>query len=189
MIQYLMPCDCGAKTPVNRSQAGMTLPCSGCGKSLDVPTIRNMASLAVETAPSPKAKSGRPSIALGLLAAAALIVGIATLAYGSVLAWDHYQITSGLTRDNIDLSKSEDEFLAEMRKQRLNAPPADTWDFWNLLVDEGLSEPNPPDYFKIKRYLDNQKPWIQKLFATSGISLSVFALSAFLMQKLRRRTS
>jgi hypothetical protein len=189
MSQYLLPCDCGAKTPVSRSQAGVSLPCSGCGTPLDVPTIRNMAKLAVVSEASTKAKNkaGKPSILLGLIAALALSVGIATLAYGGSLAWDQYQLISEITEQKVDLSNDEEDFVREIRTRRLKATPADTWDYWNILVNEGLNEPDPPEFFKIKRFIDSRKPWISGSLSVAAVSLSIFAISGFLMQRLRRK--
>ncbi|MEQ1826979.1 MAG: hypothetical protein ABL921_13575 [Pirellula sp.] len=165
----------------------MTLPCSNCGKSLDVPTIRNMASLTVVSSPPvAAAKTGRPSILLGLIAAASLIVGLATLAYGATMAWEQYQMTSEITKQNVDLSNTEEDFYQQMRTLRLEAPPADTWDYWNMLVEEGLGTPDPPEFFKIKRYLDARKPWIKGYLTTAAISLGIFAIASILMQKFRR---
>ncbi len=43
--QYLLPCDCGATTPVETNQAGNTVICS-CGKQLEVPSLRAIRELA-----------------------------------------------------------------------------------------------------------------------------------------------
>ena len=37
-VQYLLPCECGAKTPVSTAQAGTEVPCE-CGRTLPVPTL------------------------------------------------------------------------------------------------------------------------------------------------------
>ena len=41
---YLLPCSCGQKVPVDLRQAGEVVECS-CGRSLDVPTMLQMAAL------------------------------------------------------------------------------------------------------------------------------------------------
>ena len=38
MVQYLLPCQCGRKTPVDSTKAGRTIDCE-CGARLDVPTL------------------------------------------------------------------------------------------------------------------------------------------------------
>lgn len=186
MSQYLIPCDCGAKTPVNRSQAGMTLPCKQCGKSLEVPTIRHMSSLESTTKAVPRAKTKRPPVLLGLIAALSLICSVITLSYGAFIAWDLYQVTSEAKRQNINLNATEEDFFRDVREFRLSAPPADTWDYWNALVEEGLSAPDPPEFFKLKRFVEGQRPWANGFLLSGAISLVVFALCAFVMQWSRR---
>lgn len=44
MSIYLVPCACGQKTPVDRSRAGMTVPCS-CGAQLEIPSLGKLSSL------------------------------------------------------------------------------------------------------------------------------------------------
>ena len=38
MVQYLLPCKCGRKTPVDSTKAGQTIECE-CGDRLEVPTL------------------------------------------------------------------------------------------------------------------------------------------------------
>jgi hypothetical protein len=191
MNQYQIPCECGTKTLVSRSQAGMRIPCAGCGKPIEVPTIRNLAAFAITSAAAKpvatKSSGTGPWILLGFIASIALIAGVGTLIYGSMLAWDSYVLKADLEKQEVDLTKTEEDFYVEMRGIRENAPPADTWDYWNALIEEGLSEPNPPEFFKIKRYIDSQTPWIRGNFSVAATSLTIFALSAFLMQRFRRR--
>ncbi len=44
-MQFALPCSCGNSVPVQQSQAGATVVCSQCGKTLNVPTIRGLRSL------------------------------------------------------------------------------------------------------------------------------------------------
>jgi hypothetical protein len=44
MSDYLLPCTCGKKLGVTKSQAGQTVRCE-CGKTLEVPTLRGMSEL------------------------------------------------------------------------------------------------------------------------------------------------
>jgi hypothetical protein len=36
---YRVPCDCGTSLEVTAAQAGVTLPCSACGKSVQIPSF------------------------------------------------------------------------------------------------------------------------------------------------------
>ena len=186
MSQYLLPCSCGANIPVSRSQAGMSLPCPKCAKILDVPTIRNMASLAAISDTPEKAKSSRAPIWLGPVAAIAFLVAVAAFFYCGSLVWERYQILSSLAAQKIDLAITEEDFLSDLRKMASESSPADTWDYWNVMVRRGLSDANPPDVFRVKRYLESQKPLIWGSLATAVISLAVFGVSALIMQRARR---
>lgn len=44
MSDYLLPCTCGKKIGVTKSQAGQTVRCT-CGTELEVPTLRNLSEL------------------------------------------------------------------------------------------------------------------------------------------------
>lgn len=44
MVQYLLPCQCGRKTPVDSTKAGRTIECE-CGAKLEVPTLGGLKNL------------------------------------------------------------------------------------------------------------------------------------------------
>ena len=50
-MQYLLPCQCGQKLPVDASQAGLRVRCA-CGAEPQVPTLRGLAALERATATS-----------------------------------------------------------------------------------------------------------------------------------------
>lgn len=81
MSDYLLPCTCGKKLGVTKSQAGQSVRCA-CGKELEVPTLRGMAALervGTPGAASPKSWNNRHRVAF-LLAIAAL-VGVLAAGY------------------------------------------------------------------------------------------------------------
>ncbi len=186
MSQFLLPCACGANIPVNRSQAGMSLPCPQCGKAIDVPTIRKLAEFA-SAVPAKKAiKTSNSWNLLGVIAAISFIVGLAGLTYGGYLVYDRYTITSQLAQNDVDLNKTEAEFMEGIRTKALQSAPSDTWDYWNIMVEEGLKDPDPPDLFKFKRYLASRVPEMIGSLITGGVGLAIFAISAFMMQRTRK---
>ena len=185
MSQFLLPCSCGAQIPVNRSQAGMSLPCLQCGKSIDVPTIRNLAPYA-NTLPAKKETTGNNSWKwLGPIAAIAFLVGLVGLAIGGNMAYERYYIISQVTSNGMDLTKTEEDYLSEVRKVALKSAPADTWDYWNVMVSEGLSDPSPPEFFRIKRYLESRFQPMMAWLITGAAGTAIFAVTSVLMQKLR----
>ena len=185
MSQFLLPCTCGAKIPVNRSQAGMSLPCLECGKTIEVPTIRKLAEFA-SSVPVKKEAISRSGKWLGPIAAIAFIIGLIGLAYGGSLAYERHNYLSELTKNGANINLTEAEYISEIRKSALLSAPADTWDFWNAIVNNGLTDPDPPGFFRVKRYLASQVPLMLCSFLIGGISFGVFALSTFLMQKVRK---
>jgi hypothetical protein len=44
VVQYLLPCQCGQKTPVDSTKAGQTIECE-CGAQLDIPTLGGLKKL------------------------------------------------------------------------------------------------------------------------------------------------
>ena len=163
----------------------MSLPCPQCGQAVEVPTIRKLAEFASTAIAKKETKTGLSAKWLGPIAAISLIVSLICLAYGGSLAYERYSFISQLTHNGADINTTEEEFMTEIRKSALKTTPADTWDFWNIMVNHGLRDPNPPELFLVKRYLASQFQPMFVSFVTGGISLAVFALSTFLMQKSR----
>lgn len=164
----------------------MSLPCPQCGESIEVPTIRKLAEFASTATAKKETKTGRSAKWLGPIAAISFISCLIGLAYGGSLAYERYSYISQLTHNGANLNTTEEEFIVEFRKSALQTTPADTWDFWNIMLNNGLQNPNPPEIFLVKRYLASQVQPMFASFLTGGISLAVFALSTFLMQKSRK---
>ena len=186
MSQFLLPCACGAKIPVNRSQAGMSLPCPQCGQAIDVPTIRKLAEFASVVSAKKAIKSNNAWNWLGPIAAISFIVGLIALTYGGYLAYERYSYISQLTASGANLETTEAELIEEIRKKALQSTPADTWDYWNIMIVDGLKDPDPPDLFKFKRYLASRVPEIRGSFITVGVCVAIFALCSFVMQRSRK---
>jgi len=187
MSQFLLPCACGANMPVNRSQAGMSLPCPNCGKTVEVPTIRKLAEFATSAPVKKQAKSSQSATWLGPIAALSLIVGLIAFAYAGYLYYERYSYVALINQSGGNLNVKEADFLEDIRNHALESAPADTWDYWNIMLEEGLPDPDPPDLFKIKRYLASRAPMLFGSLFTGGIGLAIFAFSSFLLQKLRAR--
>lgn len=72
---YLVPCECSARTPVSAGQAGGRIVCQGCGRSLDVPRLRDLAPFAVETVASTGVD--RPAPGRGMLVGGTVVAILA----------------------------------------------------------------------------------------------------------------
>lgn len=172
MSQYYLPCDCGAKTPVNRSQAGMSITCSGCQKSLEVPTIRGLQSL--EPVQATHARNvanapAKPGILLRVFAGIFFLAAVASLGYGGVLAYQVYTYP-------LDMSGSKEEFLADTEVSLKALSPAEIWDVWNTIAFAGLEAARTPEYFQYKYAYDDA---IQTMYRYLGIGVA--ALLAFVI--------
>ena len=163
----------------------MSFPCPQCGETVEVPTIRKLAEFALSVTAKKETKTGHSARWLGPIAAISLIVSLIGLYYGGSLAYERYSFISQLTDHGANLKTTEEEFLVEFRKSALQTTPADTWDFWNIMVNNGLRDPSPPELFLVKRYLASQVQPMFVSFVTGGIALTLFALSTYLMQKSR----
>ena len=79
---YLLPCSCGEKLQVDRSQAGLSVPCR-CGATLSIPTLRGFAELErpdqIEPTP-PRTWGARQAVLfLGTLVSAAALLAVGGL--------------------------------------------------------------------------------------------------------------
>ena len=164
----------------------MSLPCPQCGKAIDVPTIRKLAEFASTDSAKKAVKTSRSWNWVGPIAAISFVVGLIGLTYGGYLAYERYSFISQLTENGAKLDTTEAEFIEGIRKKALQSAPSDTWDYWNVMIVEGLKDPDPPDLFKYKRYLASRVPEIRGSFITAGVSFAIFALSSFMMQRSRK---
>ena len=187
MSQFLLPCACGAKLPVAKSQAGMSLLCPECGSSVEVPTIRKLAEFA-SALPEKKLSSptGRTDW-LGPIAAVSLLVGLIGLTYAGYLFYERRSYIAFAVQNGADLNAKEADFIAQVRKAAEQSAPADTWDYWNIMLNDGLKDPNPPDLFKMKRYLASRVPTLLRSFWVGAIGTLVFIGTSVLIQKQRKR--
>jgi len=176
MPKYLIPCPaCGATTPVGIAQAGAAVPCVACGASLDVPGTKQLRSLPIVEEDQ---VTGRRAGAAGgardggnlgyrFLVAAMLVVSALGLGYGGYLAYLRWNAP-------IEFGHSEEEIYEEIYENSMTDPPARAWDHWNYLLDVGIPDPKPIDYFLINRVYEQQKPWMIGSLAIGGVAFLAF---------------
>ncbi len=174
MSQYLLPCSCGAKVPVSRSQAGMSLNCPECSSSLSVPTIRNLSQLEAVSSVSPATPDSvkKPGALMRIVAGLLLLLGIACTSYGGMMAYDRITFP-------IPLDHKEEDFLKESRDRVSELTPAGAWDAWNYMAATGLSEVSTPDYFRIQRAFRENEPYMIGFLAAGLGFLIAFAASVW----------
>jgi hypothetical protein len=187
MSKFVLPCNhCGSSVIIARSQAGMTIPCDGCGQVLQAPTIRNFGTLQQVEAETPVAATPKGSLWLSLLAAIAFIVGAGSLAYTGVIGWEHYTLLNQAAVSKMDLTKNEADYIRDVRSASMQATPADTWDYWNEMTQFGLSQASTPDFFRFKRYLEAQRPVLFQWGTISAVSFSIFAAIALMLRRPKK---
>ena len=184
MSKYVLPCDqCGSSAVISRSQAGMTIPCEACDAILQVPTIRNFGTLKEVEAESLTPVTSKNSLWLSSLAAIAFIVGAASLTYTGMVGWEYYNLLHQVAVAKMDLTKNEEDFVRDVRAASMQATPADTWDYWNEMTEVGLSQVSTPDFFRIKRYIESQKPILFQWGTTALVSFAIFTAIALVLRK------
>jgi hypothetical protein len=187
MSQFLLPCVCGSKIPVNRSQAGMSLACSQCGQVVEVPTIRNLSQFEVVSSPTARPKSMQLTKWLGPVAVLSLLVGLFGLAYAGFLYYERSGYYAMIRHYKADIKMTEADFAAKEREFAMRSTPADTWDNWNKMLSGGLQDPDPPDFFRVKRFLEKRWPTLVWTSTVGLVGMLVFGLCTVVIQKSRKR--
>lgn len=136
-IQYLLPCSCGRKTPVETRQAGGSIVCE-CGATLDIPRLLEMKRL--EKVPL-QTKNVQKAVVWGA-GHKLLLSGVVVLVVVALL-WNHVVKTS--VRDISD-DITPEQIRAECQKMS----PLETWAAWTFLRDNGI---NPPKN-RFERYME-----------------------------------
>ncbi len=72
---YLLPCTCGEKILVDKSQAGLPVPCR-CGKELTIPTLRGFAQLEQTTVDGRAAREWSSRQGVHFIGAAIAVLGL-----------------------------------------------------------------------------------------------------------------
>ena len=166
MTKYLLPCCCGQKTPIESRQAGEVITC-GCGESLKVPTMLEMATLELaepETAMLAKQHSWGVRERLILLGAVIVLISI-----GPVI----YLFCTPPTSPRIDASPEE------IRQATQSLSAVSSWQLYHNLRQRGPAvEPLPVDTVFTEKLLRHRiHEGIALLITCGGIALIVVALT------------
>lgn len=166
-MPFALPCPCGNSVSVQRSQAGSTVTCLQCGKTLDVPTIRGLQALPVIEEKEGDAKSSiaRPSQwnpIRGVIAVICIAIAVYTLWPAAEWGWFRY---------NSDYSFTLEDELREGEKIVQALTPVQAWDTWQHYQESGLLTRNPSSYFQMKEYIEVTEPTMIRYAIIGGISL------------------
>lgn len=166
-MPYLLPCDCGHRLPVKKSQAGSFVACPGCGRQLDVPTIAGLGKLEwiEDQIPGSGAKdtTGRRwSLIRGILAATCFVVALAGLGRAGMY---------GIYRYNYPTTFTVDDWMKLLDEETHALSPAETWDTWCSIQENGLGAKKPPELFAQKRFLEQMDTTMGRWAIAGGIGL------------------
>lgn len=127
MTAFLLPCECSTDVVVTAGQAGGTVTCPQCGRTLAVPKLRDLGQLRQDVhGETLSGTAWRPAHAialLGALVAAASWVGGLWLGSGSAVAIDEARLRATvLSVDDVAIYKVWSDGLSRAGVRR---PPAD----------------------------------------------------------------
>lgn len=161
--KYLLPCSCGRKIPVDRSQAGQGIQCA-CGAQLEIPTMRALR-LLERVAPKPGA--GRPARSTWGARQSLLLLG-------AVITIAALSLTALLYSSRPKLADVED------------LSPIRTWLLWQELRQGVEQRPLGEKQFleRVTRY----RRWIGVLLVVSGAGVLIMAGSRLVPGRHRART-
>ena len=131
-IRYLLPCPCGARIPVDVSQAGERIFCQ-CGVTLDVPTMRQLRELELA---EPEAVATRTE--WGVRQGVILLALVVTLVAGAIGGYLWAVQPAPPTLDTEAALRAID--------QQVNAmTPLQSWELWHgrILADGLVQYENP----------------------------------------------
>jgi hypothetical protein len=161
-IQYLLPCSCGRKTPVETQQSGESIVCA-CGAKLDIPRLLELKKL--EKVVVQVAETRKPSvwgIGHSILLSGIILVAVVAVLWILLLTYTHSDPYQTMTPD-------------ETRARFQKMSPIETWETWLYFEQNGLS----PHKDRKERYMDELFAQRQMLlvflgiFAASGMALIV----------------
>ncbi len=171
--KYLLPCLCGATQPIDVAQAGQIVRCQ-CGRSLDVPTMRDIRRLeqmeVADHRPAPTTDWNRVQ---GSLFAIGLAVTVIALIIAAFL-W--------INRMQLDTTKPVIDDTAQINAAIDDSPPVMIWSAWQEVEHHGLGPYIPPDYVLARRESAALLRWMMVLLviATGG---AVTTIAAFFLRR------
>lgn len=128
--KYLLPCSCGAKTPVETTQAGGTATCT-CGEQLSVPTLGRLRSFEpvkeVDTLPTKATWSAQRGILF-------VFGGLVALGGLAGLALNLYE------RSQVDLTTTFETVDKEYQTALDSMSPSQLFDIWKEIQRVGITK-------------------------------------------------
>ncbi len=179
--KYLLPCSCGQKTPIEATQAGQQVRC-GCGATLEVPTMRGLASLErAADLPAGGVDPGGPKPAAPMRGRRAYAVGTA-----SASAWGSRQrvLFIGAVITALGLGVFAVLYLLRPRMSDISTlSPAQTWYVWHD-VRQGIERRTEWEATYLDRLAANRR-WRNVALGIAGVGVLTIAGSLLVFRRLR----
>jgi hypothetical protein len=174
MSKYLVECSCGTKLPVEIGQAGGRITCT-CGNLVDVPTLRKLRHLEMETTVEERPVSTW-SARKGVITACLILVGALTI----INTWSWYTQPEMPVFDPV-------AYQRDVIGQRLKTlTPTQSWQLWieyyKPMAQRGFSNLEFANRALIERIIAERQSFRRTLWIVVGIALFV-AVAALLWPK------
>lgn len=151
-MPYILPCTCGEKTLVHRSQAGCRIACPECHQPIEIPTIRGFSRLEFESDANEAEDlthrtPSRWTPLRGLFATLCFVTALMGLGRASLY---------GVFRYSNPTPYSEEDLLRAAEQNTSKLSPVETWDVWRFIQEKGLGRKGPPEMLIKKRELEKR---------------------------------
>jgi hypothetical protein len=168
--RYLVPCGCSARLPVTAGQAGERLVCSACGRSVEVPRLRDLVRLEGEGVGGHERGAWDPS--RGLLFVGGVVAIVAAIAAANV-----HVIGARFFRQPPDAHAIRTAVRA--------ASPVDIHSAWHSLAASGVRRSPTEEELRLQQFTRSARGVAAVLWASAGIAAAV-AVAGGLLAITRR---
>lgn len=162
--RFLLPCPCSATVPVTAGQAGGRIACSSCGRTLDIPRLRD---LVVHGAEPAGRTTSRPPRGRGLV-----VAGIAVAAVSAATAATLVPVGS--------MFFSRPAGPSEIRSAIARATPEEVQAAWQALAATGVNRPPSPEEQRLRRFASHAAGVANLLWGVAGIGVVLAVTGAAL---------
>jgi hypothetical protein len=138
--RYLLPCGhCSQKIPVETTQAGQTITCSGCQAEIKLGTLRDIRALAAEDASAETASRDVRSSRMSLTRRALFVGGILLLVTG--LLWGVRSASRAADQGSKQVPNTlSDEKVKTLEAVLRTESPSRMLDRWSEVKEEAVAE-------------------------------------------------
>jgi hypothetical protein len=181
-MRYLLPCECGRKIPVAKSQAGDTLTCE-CGRTLAAPKLRDMVQL--ETAPDEAPVATRRltwSERQGVMFAGGAVMLILGALVFTLITLQRRSLHTEKPAVNQDDMAT---YLAEIDRNT----PTQNLELWEKeILQEGLQQDPQAQAYLTHRRIASVLNWIRLVAGAISVAGLGLVVAAFVLRPRARPT-